>query len=222
MHHVTSETQDNIQIEADHISQWAASKKLEINMAKSKTMCISRSAVKPSPPPVILGGHVLEEVSSLRILGIVFQSDTRWTLHLEALILKCQRSLGLVRKVWAAQCPSSIVWLAYRGYVFSLISFSWPLICDISKMDHRKLERFHKIAQRWAFRKVSSTLLEDLDKICRRLIRKIAVNESAHPLAGFFEVRNLDRRLRHQRQLLPLRINKQFFLNSFVRYSKLS
>ena len=89
-------------------------------------------------------------------------------------------------------------------------------------MDHRKLERFHKIAQRWAFRKVSSTLLEDLDKICRRLIRKISVNETAHPLAGFFEVRNLDRRLRHQHQLLPLRINKQFFLNSFVRYSKLS
>ena len=221
LHHVDENNSDRLNEEALHIAQWAATKGLQINESKTKSITLKRSTKIFQVPPVKLE-QTIEEVSHVKILGVTFQNDTKWTRHFDDLYKKSCYAMSVVKKLKLSKCNYGLVWTAYMGLVFSIVSCCWPVICDLPLQEFKKLKRIEKIAQRWSNHKPLKTLEERLDTVCIRLIKKITRYKNEHPLTSLFKVRPLvnGHSLRQQRQLEPRIVNRQYYLKTFVKFYK--
>ena len=71
---------------------------MRLNIKKTKVMVVSRSrTIAPGYGDLTLGGTELEEVKSLRILGMTFDSKLTFETHVREVASKAARSLGVVR-----------------------------------------------------------------------------------------------------------------------------
>lgn len=209
----------DFQSDIDSFVDWAHKKKLVINDTKTKSLIVSRHS---SPPisNVTINGHIIEEASALKILGVFFSSDNRWDFHVDFLFKKCCRALSLVKRIRFNCTNTEIVWQAYIGLVFSQISFCWPVICDLKNCHFKKFEKLDHIVRRWTSDSSKPTLRFMLDKVCIRLINKVSRFSDCHPLSDFFIVRPINSQTRHQRKLLCYQRKSSFYNKSFVKFSK--
>lgn len=227
LHLSNSDSANNFQSIVDSFVSWSLAKKLVINVNKTKCMTFTRSCPNPPVDPILINGFVIESVSALKILGIVFETDLSWNSQFSFLYKKCCHGLSLVKRLRSNYNNSSIIWLAYMSFVFSQVAFCWPVICDLRAVHLRKLERLDRIARRWAGLVDKPPFTCMLENVCKRLIHKIATNKFTHPLSHFFIVRDnesttISSRVRHQRVLLPKRRKHVFYNKSFVKFSSFS
>ena len=72
---------------------------MRVNPRKIKFIMIRRSRTSASGyGDLTLGGAELEEIKSLRILGVIFGSKLTFETHLREVVLNASRSLGVVRQ----------------------------------------------------------------------------------------------------------------------------
>ena len=109
---------DCFQCVVNVFSQWADDKNLVINVDKTKCLRVSRSDCNLNHSPVVICGSMIEEVQSLRILGVYFSSDLKWNDQFEFLFKKCCRAMSLVKRLKRNCNCDSVVWQAYMGLVF--------------------------------------------------------------------------------------------------------
>ena len=194
LHHVDNSNSDHLQDEIFKIVDWVSSLKLSINVSKFKSITFSRVPV--NPPPLILNNVIVPDTNSIKFLGVIFHSSTKWDLHIASILSKASRNMYLVKTLWLHKSPSHIVWQAYLSLVFSTFAYCWPSFCDIPASGLSKLSSLEKRACRWAGRSFSyACFLRRLDAICLRLIIKIASLKSFHPLSEFFDIIGLPLRL---------------------------
>lgn len=211
---------DVFQKNVDMFCEWSEKKKLEINPEKTKSMVVSRKLCNNSVPNVVINDVCVENVRSLRILGVVFSDDGKWDDQFSFLYKKCCRSLSIVKRMKNNCNPDNIIWQAYISFVFCHMSFCWPVICDLKETLFNKLVRLDRIARRWAnVPRNLPSLKCMLDKSCIKLVRRISCESNIHPLSDFFEVRAIDRHIRHTRRLFPLRRRSAMYGKTFVKYS---
>ena len=222
VHLSESSSSSVFQDDIDIFVEWAQNKKLRINEAKTKSLTISGRPTSSSPTHIHVNGTVIEDVPSLKILGMFFSSDNKWDDQFDFLYKKCCRSLSLVRRIRYNCGQGDIVWQAYVGLVFTHISFCWPVICDLKKSHVKKLERLDRVARRWANINFKCDFHQMLDNICTRLIRKVSRFSACHPLSEFFIVRSTDSQIRSRRKLLCFQRRSSVYNNSFIKYSKFS
>jgi hypothetical protein len=220
LHHVDKDSKDNLQCELSKVIAWATSLKLHVNLAKLKSITFSRVPVKPGL--LFYNSITVPEVFESKFLGIVFQSDTKWTKQASSSLTKASRNMFLVKSLWLCKAPSDVIWMAYLSYVFSVFAYCWPAVCDIPVSAFNKFVTLEKRACRWSARPFSKdNLRERLDRICVRLLRKISIIKELHPLSDFFAFR-APSSLRHTRALQAPNIKKAFYRNSFIKFSSLS
>ena len=217
LHNVSSTQHDKLQEEVDELVKWSRGRKLVLNPSKTQLLTVSRS--KAQCAPIVISGTTIYEAANARILGVYFSCDTKWDLQFSTLYARCCRCLSMVKKLWQAGGASRLVWLAYLGLVFSQIAWCWPVLCDVPKSHKQKLLRLELTVARWAGTRPPKALSERLDDVCVRLIKRIASNKNAHPLAEFFQVRDFLPKVRNPRILLPPPSRHSFLQNSFVKYS---
>ena len=116
--------------DVDKLVLWLSERRLIVNSKKTKSIIISRNKTT-NFGPIIVNNEPIEQVDHIKILGVVFNSTTKWDDQFKAIWIKCCRSFSIVRRLWIDGCPAHIVQLAYMGLVFSNISFCWPVICDL-------------------------------------------------------------------------------------------
>ena len=71
--------------ELDHISCWASTNNLVLNVSKSKEMIVKRPRTKAEPPPPL---HGIERVDNMNILGVIFQYNLSFTLQVDRLVVR--------------------------------------------------------------------------------------------------------------------------------------
>ena len=76
----------------------------------------------------ILEGTVLENVDSIKYLGVTITHDLRWNTHISNMCTKANRTLGFLRRN-LYQCPLDVKEAAYRGLVRPILEYS-SCICD--------------------------------------------------------------------------------------------
>lgn len=207
-----------LQCIADSIFSWIDSKELCINVNKTKVIFFTRKKC-PLPNPVIAINNVpIEEVSCLKILGVFFSSDFRWNDQFPHLYLKCCRALSYIKKIKSSCNNGSVIMQAFFGIVFCHIIYCWPIMCDMSVVHFKKLERLYKTACRWANFRNQPSLRDLLNKSCVKLIKTISINKDSHPLSQFFVHRNPLDTIRYSRTLLPVWRRSALYNNSFVKF----
>ena len=80
------------------INSWCLKWHIRLNPKKTKSMVVSRSlTIASSYSDFTLGGAQLEEIKSLRVLGITLDSKLTFETHLREVVSKAARRVGVVR-----------------------------------------------------------------------------------------------------------------------------
>jgi hypothetical protein len=213
---------DLLQGDADLFIHSALEQGLEINAEKCQIISFHR---KRSPsvtlPDVLLQSTPVPQVYSIKILGIWFSSDLKWTLHLDHVYKKCSRASYIIKLLHNYGVSGQVLRTVCDALVFSHLTYCWPTFCDCSNYELQKfvlLERRLLKLCRMSF--IPGNLRTRLDLQCSRLVKKISAF-AGHPLVECFE-QNCSTstiELRHRRKFLPLRAKTSLLRNSFTKFA---
>ena len=85
----------DLQSDIDSLNNWVSSNHLDFNTSKCKFMLITRKKKPSHPPPLRLQSSSLEQVESIKYLGLLFSSDLSWAQHIDAICTKAKKLIGL-------------------------------------------------------------------------------------------------------------------------------
>lgn len=119
--------------EVDHLTWRCGENDLVLNTSKTKEMIIDfqRTKVKPHVP-LHLHGERVEEVESLKFLGVTLSNQLKWTNNTSQLVKKAQQSLFFLRKLKRAKLPPKLLLNFYRNTIESILTNSatvWYASC---------------------------------------------------------------------------------------------
>ena len=83
---------------------------------KCNIMQITRKRTNKIEAFYTLEGTVLENVDSIKYLGVTITHDWRWNTHISNMCTKASRTLGFLRR-YLYQLPQDIKEASYRGLV---------------------------------------------------------------------------------------------------------
>ena len=71
-----------LQQDVDSLGVWSLLNHLSFNPVKCKFMVLSRKKVRTTPPPLNLLGFEIEQVDSIKYLGLTINDNLSWSDHL--------------------------------------------------------------------------------------------------------------------------------------------
>jgi len=122
----------------DHVGRWAKDWLVTFNAKKTQCMTISRKVVKDDNKLLFLG-EVLNEVNSIKLLGININKTLNWGGHVDKIAKRAGQMLGILRKS-RKLLPISVLGTLYKCRVRSVMEYCGPIWqnapkCFISKLD---------------------------------------------------------------------------------------
>ena len=89
---------------------------------KCNIMQITRKRTNKMEASYTLEGTVLENVDSIKYLGVTITHDLRWNTHISNTCTKANRTLDFLRRN-LYQCPQDVKEAAYRGLVRPILEY---------------------------------------------------------------------------------------------------
>ena len=133
----------------DDIIRWMASNRLMVNPAKTDILWCSTN--KPPPDtPLSPSGTTVQPSSSLRNLGVFFESDLSLASHVNQLTARCYSSLRRIKSCRRALTRSASVTLV-NSLIVSRLDYCNSLLAGCSKQLVDKLQRVLNCAARVIF-----------------------------------------------------------------------
>ena len=95
---------------------WARKWGMRFQPVKCNMMQITGKRIKRILASYTLEGTVLENVESIKYLGVTIKNDLRWNTHVSNICSKANRTLGFPRRNLYA-CPQEVEEAAYKALV---------------------------------------------------------------------------------------------------------
>ena len=93
-------TEENLlQHQVNQFQAFLAQNKLLANARKCKTMKFNFSKKHDFPLEVYMGQEVLEEVTEMKILGVIISSDLKWQSNTDYIVKKAMSTIWLIRRM---------------------------------------------------------------------------------------------------------------------------
>ena len=83
----------------------------------------TRKRIKKIHASYTLEGTDLENVESIKYLGVTITSDLRWNTHVSIVCTKANRTLGFLRRNLYS-CPQGVKEAAYKGLVHQVLNYA--------------------------------------------------------------------------------------------------
>lgn len=161
---------------------WCKLNHLQLNISKTKEMCIDFRRSRPSAQqPISIEGVDVEVVKSYKYLGVHLDNRLDWSVNTDSLYRKAQSRLYFLRRLRAFNICQKLLLMFYQSVVASVLFYA--VVCwggSISKRDAGRLDRL--------VRKAGSVLgleLESLTPLAeRRALSKLLniMDNVHHPL----------------------------------------
>jgi hypothetical protein len=147
------------------LSLWANKWLITFNAAKTVYIQISRK-VFPAPKPVLrLNGVIVKEVPTHKHLGLTFNQSLTWTDHINNLISKGAKCVGLLRRI-SRDVPRECLEILYKSMIRPILEYGDIIFDGCSDTSAKRLENVQRQAGltcTGAFRHTRHTsLLEEL------------------------------------------------------------
>ena len=200
--------------EVENLITWCRVHNLALNVKKTKEMIVDfRTGDHPIPPPLYVNGELVDQVSSIKFLGLTMSNDLTWHNNTESVIGKARQRLYFLRKLKQAKLPQILLMNFYRCAIESVLTFGlsvWYNSCTVEEKE--ALQRVVRQAERI----ITRTSLPDLktlsDTRCLRRARKI-IRDYSHPGHRLINLLPLGRRYR------SIYARTDRFKNSFYPHS---
>ena len=85
-------------------------------------MQLTSKRIKKNHASYALEGTGIENVESIKNLGVKITSDLRWNTHVSNVCTKANRTLGFLRRNLYS-CPQEVKDAAYKGFVRPVLDF---------------------------------------------------------------------------------------------------
>ena len=103
-----------LQKDIDRLGSWARKWGMRFQPVKGNMMQLTRKRIKKIHASYTLEGTDLENVESIKYLGVTITSDLRWNTHVSNVCTKANRILGfLSRNLYS--CPQEVKEAVYKG-----------------------------------------------------------------------------------------------------------
>ena len=191
-----------------NLTAWCSLNNLALNSSKTKELVLDFRRGREEPPPLLIRGELVEQVSDFRFLGTYISRDLKWGTNTSALVRKAHQRLYFLRSLRKVNVSQSLLLSFYRCSVESILTHNilvW--FRSSSQADRKALERVRKSAQSIVGVQLSS-LSDIYDTRCLRRARSIAC-DSSHPGHGLFSLLPSGRRYR------SIKARTSRFINTF-------
>ena len=101
---------------------WARKWGMRFQPVKCNMMQLTRKRIKKIHASYTLEGTNLENVESIKYLGVTITSDLRWNTHVSNVCTKANRTLGFLRRNLYS-CPQEVKEAAYKGLVRPVLDY---------------------------------------------------------------------------------------------------
>ena len=111
-----------LQRDIDRLGSWARKWGMRFQPVKCNMMQLTRKRIKKIHASYTLEGTNLENVESIKYLGVTITSDLRWNTHVSNVCTKANRTLGSLRRN-VYSCPQEVKEAAYKGLVRPVLDY---------------------------------------------------------------------------------------------------
>lgn len=147
-HHANASTAaDMLQDAVSSAAKWLTTWHLLVNTTKTVVMSFQRS----QHLHVVLNGVQLNQVTCHRHLGLILQSNLRWTEHIDSKIQKARKALFQLHRLRGTLHPRALVHI-YMAYVRPMVEYGSLVLSNLSATASDKLERLQRRAGRICLR----------------------------------------------------------------------
>ena len=220
-----------LQQELQDFHEWTLRNKLVANTKKCFTMQFSRAKKYDFPMEFTMGGsEVLEEKKTLRLLGLLVQSNLKWDSQIMQMISRANKTIWVLRRMKALGVETTTLVQYWKSEGRVHLEFACPVWhASITKAQRQSLERSQRVAMAAmvGYWEPSLTLqlntlgLERLDKrrvdICRRFALSTATT-SRHRDIFTRAPEAPARKVKHSRKYIEPRARTAAYRNSAVPY----
>ena len=120
----------------------------EISPVKCNMMQLTRKRIKKIHASYTLEGTDLENVESIKYLGVTITSDLRWNTHISNVCTKANRTFGFLRSNLYS-CPQEVKEAAYKGLVHPVLDYGSSVWDPPGVVLQEELESVQKRAARF-------------------------------------------------------------------------
>ena len=110
-----------LQMDIDRLGSWARKWGVRFQPVKCNMMQLTRKRINKIHASYTLEGIDLENVESIKYLGVTITSDLRWNTHVSNVCTKANRTLGFLRRNLHScpppPSPKEVKEVAYKGLV---------------------------------------------------------------------------------------------------------
>ena len=118
------DTDDSLKLQKDIDRLGCLARKwgMRFQPVKCSIMQITRKRTNKIEASYTLEGTVLENVDSIKYLGVTITHDLRWNTHISNMCTKTNRTLGFLRRN-LYQCPQDVKEAVFRGLVCPILEY---------------------------------------------------------------------------------------------------
>ena len=86
-----------LQNDLDNLINWTTDNQMELNHTKCKALRIFRKKT-PFQTNYSINGHIIEQVTNMKDLGVIVSKDLSWSRHIESIVSQANKTLGLIKR----------------------------------------------------------------------------------------------------------------------------
>ena len=137
-----------LQRDIDRFGSWARKWGMRFQPVKCNMMQLTRKRIKKIHVSYTLEVTNLENVESIKYLGVIITSDLRWNTHVSNVCTKANRTLRFLRRNLYS-CPQEVKEAAYKGLVRAVLDYGSSLWDPPGAVLEEELESVQKRAARF-------------------------------------------------------------------------
>lgn len=132
-----------LQNDLNTLTEWCETNRLRLNVGKCKFMKFTNKRT-PRPTSYIMDGITLEEVTTIRDLGVVFDSKFKFDHHIDIAVSKANRMLGFVARMTKSFKSRKCMDLLYNCLVRTQLEYAVCVWSPYQRTYADKVERVQK------------------------------------------------------------------------------
>ena len=140
-----------LQKDIDLLGSWARKRGMRFQPVKCNMMQLTNKRINKIEASYTLEGTVLENVDSIKYLGVTITNDLKWNTHINNICTKANRTLGFLRRNLFS-CPQDVKEAAYKGLVRPVLEYGSSVWDPHTKCLQEELEKVQNRAARFVTR----------------------------------------------------------------------
>ena len=135
------EVETQLQIQLNAIMDWLRCNSMCLNIEKTKVMMFgTEKKLRQSTMAILSNGVQLDVVHNMTYLGVILESSLKWTKHIDSVISKISRVIGIIRRIKYYITKKNLIDL-YYSLILPYIDYCSMIWGNTSKTNIMKIQR---------------------------------------------------------------------------------